>query len=99
MTDVNVLVGPLIAEEDPGTFFGPIEEGDFFFRIDGRKTMLDLLVELGFFTSKGQARKAGWSTKIPNGYTEYTIGKKKRRVCILNPDRLHDHYFMDGGGI
>lgn len=51
-------------------------------------TMLDILVSLGIFPSKGQAKKNGWEgekAKIPPGFSEHVIGKLKHRITILNP--------------
>lgn len=49
-------------------------------------TMLDALVEGGFFPSKGQARK-NWkeSIIIPDGYNEWVVGKYKRKLAIWCP--------------
>lgn len=38
-------------------------------------TMEDVLVSLGKFPSKGQARKAGWVGPIPDGFNVWQIGK------------------------
>ena len=49
-------------------------------------SIFDLLVELGAFISKGQARK-NWKgpSKIPDGWSEFIVGKLKRKLCIWNP--------------
>ena len=49
-------------------------------------TMVDLLVRIGAFPSKGQARK-NWkgSITIPDGFSEFFIGKKRRHLTIWNP--------------
>jgi hypothetical protein len=49
-------------------------------------TMFDLLVMLGSFPSKSQARK-NWKAggEIPIGWSEFFVGKKKRHLCIWNP--------------
>lgn len=44
-----------------------------------------LLVELGIFKSKSQARKASRDGPIPNGYTHEFKASKKRRLYIWNP--------------
>jgi hypothetical protein len=46
-------------------------------------TMIDMLVEFGFFPSKGQARK-NWKgpTEVEPGFHEFTIGKKNRALAI-----------------
>lgn len=53
----------LFRETDPVCL---LEDGD---------TMLDLLTKTRVFSSRGQARKAGWDKPIPDGYTELRLGK------------------------
>tara|TARA_B100000519_G_C13930239_1_gene291064 strand:- start:140 stop:397 length:258 start_codon:yes stop_codon:yes gene_type:complete len=38
----------------------------------------------GAFPSVSQARKNGWDRPIPFGFSEFTIGKSKRQIFILN---------------
>jgi hypothetical protein len=47
--------------------------------------MIDILVQCKIFASKGQAKKNGWANKseIPQGFSEFTVGKLKRRIAIL----------------
>lgn len=47
--------------------------------------MLDLLVTAGIFSSRTQARKAGWEPGWPPGWTDITVGKKRIRICVWNP--------------
>lgn len=53
--------------------------------INHRPSLVDILVEHGFFQSKSQARKAGHSAEPVSGWIDLTIGKKKRRICIWAP--------------
>lgn len=48
-------------------------------------TMIDLLVHVGLFPSKGQARK-NWKqeTEIPEGFSQFVVGKLKNKITILN---------------
>ena len=48
--------------------------------------MLDILITMGCFKSKSQARK-NWKGphNIPEGWSEFFIGKKRRHLCIFNP--------------
>lgn len=48
-------------------------------------TMLDVVMLLGVFESRGQAKKAGWSKPIPQGFSSFEIGKLRKGVWILNP--------------
>ena len=36
------------------------------------------------FPSVGIARKNGWNRPIPDGFSEFTVGKSKKKVWILN---------------
>jgi hypothetical protein len=54
---------------------------------EGEKDMFDLLVLIGAFSSKGQARK-NWNKTgvgIPSGWSDWWVGKLRRRLCIWNP--------------
>ena len=42
-----------------------------------------IMKEVGIFTSVGDARKNGWNKEIPEGFSYYTVGKKKHNVFIL----------------
>tara|TARA_Y100000310_G_C20593346_1_gene769240 strand:- start:1178 stop:1357 length:180 start_codon:yes stop_codon:yes gene_type:complete len=49
--------------------------------------IFDLLVNIGLFPSKSQARK-NWKREkeIPAGFSDFpNLGKKKLRMTILNP--------------
>lgn len=51
-------------------------------------TFPELLVELGLFQSKGQVKKDikwGKLSTIPDGFTQFEIGKMKTLLTILNP--------------
>jgi hypothetical protein len=65
----------------------PDEEVVFVFD-PGQKDMYDLLVILGMFKNKSQARKNWKKTgrDIPTGWTELTrLGKHRRELHIWNP--------------
>lgn len=46
--------------------------------------MEDILVLLGKFPSKGQARKAGWSGPIPDGFNVWQVGKDQFVTLKMN---------------
>lgn len=69
-------------DKDVDLFLGPIDEKDEFIRFDSDETMANLLVRWGKFPSLSQARKNGWDKPIPEGYSEWKIGKS--RFWILN---------------
>ena len=56
----------------------------------GTATMLDVVMLLEVFESRGQAKKAGWSKPIPEGFSSFEIGKLRKGVWILNPKEVPD---------
>jgi hypothetical protein len=71
------------------SLFGPLEwdESIIMLSPEDKRDVLDLLVEMGVFPSKGQARK-NWkgSVTIPSGFSDFAgIGKMRRRLTIWNP--------------
>jgi hypothetical protein len=46
--------------------------------------MCHLMHFAGLFPSVSAARKNGWNTPIPAGFSEFTVGKSKKKVFILN---------------
>lgn len=64
-------------------FFPEDEEVQVLSNVD----MFDLLVMLGSFENRSQARKNWKQTdkNIPLGFSSFTIGKLKRELTILNP--------------
>lgn len=81
MNELNVLIGNW-EESDIDLFFGPVTVPDRFVLCKD-SSMAKLLADLGLFSSIGQAKKAGWSIPIPEGFSEWEIGKKRTRITIL----------------
>lgn len=53
--------------------------------IEPHWTMANIAVEMGLFSSLGQAKKNGWGDPIPEGFTEKrNIGKMKKALFIHN---------------
>ena len=46
--------------------------------------MAHIMHVAGIFPSVGQARKNGWDKPISPGFSEFTVGKRKLGVFILN---------------
>ena len=46
--------------------------------------MCHLMHFAGFFPSVTSARKNGWDKPIPAGFSEFIVGKRKKKVVILN---------------
>lgn len=62
--------------DDIANFITPAENEPLTF-IDDDSTMEDLLVLLGKFSSKSQARKNGWTGPVPNGFNVWQVGKEQ----------------------
>lgn len=96
MDFLNVIVdNGNVRESDEIALFGPIKhecKGCWYCReedvlwVDTSVTIFDLLIRLGAFKSKSQARK-NWKhgNNIPPGWSEFKIGKIRRHLCIWNP--------------
>lgn len=84
-TDEEFLFGPhKHTEECMGCIF--CQPQDVIWAEPKQTDMFDLLVRLGAFKSKSQARKNWQHGKdIPNGWSEFFVGKKKRHLSIWNP--------------
>jgi hypothetical protein len=83
MNFLNVIVdNGNVWESDKEILFGDEE----VLVISPDVSIFDLLITLGSFTSKSQARK-NWKhgREIPLGWSEFWIGKVKRQLCIWNP--------------
>jgi len=50
--------------------------------------MCHLMHFAGIFPSVSAARKNGWNKPIPNGFSEFTVGKGKKKVFILNEIKM-----------
>ena len=84
MNFLNIIIqNSNIQEGDQGALF-PKEEDVAWGTTT--TTIWELLVNLGCFQSKSQARK-NWKgpASIPPGWSEFFIGKKQRHLCIWNP--------------
>lgn len=86
-TEYNILMGEY-ADYDKELFFGPVEDQVFTEFPNLYCSLAHLFTQLGLFSSNSQARKAGWGKEVPQGYSEYTIGKLRTKIYILNPDVL-----------
>lgn len=53
--------------------------------VDDNATMEDVVVLLGKFPSKGQARKNGWTGPIPWGFNVWQIGKEQFVTLNMDP--------------
>ena len=54
------------------------------FHIEDNWIMAHIMHMAGVFPSVSIARKNGWNKPIPEGFSEFTVGKMKKKVWILN---------------
>lgn len=73
-----------IEEKDKDLFFGPLKNEDVFIEIQDNWTMANIVVYTENFTSLSQARKNGFNKEIPFGFTDIFVGKKRKRITILD---------------
>ena len=79
--EVNFL-HPNVSDRDIELFgFGGAKN---CFHIEDNWMMAHVMHVAGIFPSVGIARKNGWNKPIPEGFSEFTIGKNKKKVWILN---------------
>jgi len=71
-----------MTKEDLNLFFSPIEPMDTFITIQDDWTMADIMVQVGVFQSKTQAKKNGWDKPIPKRFSDMRVTKRKIRVTI-----------------
>lgn len=86
--DVCIIVDNGNAKQSDAHLFFADNKGNKpkIFWVPRETDMLDLLVQTGIFTSKGEAKRNGWKDKrnIPEGFSETTVGKLKHCLTILN---------------
>ena len=84
---LNVIIrSDRVKLEDRVNLF-PNEEVVFVFDPED-KDMFDLLIILGVFKSRGQARQNWKKTgrEIPTGWSQFTgLGRFRKELCIWNP--------------
>ncbi len=70
-------------EKDKELFFSPVTDDDKFIQIEDHMSMAHLIFIAGIFPSVSQARNNGWNKPIPEGFSDFRVGKNKVRVTIL----------------
>ena len=81
LNEVNFL-HPKISDKDI-EFFG-FTDAPNCFHIEDNWIMAHVMHVAGIFPSVGIARKNGWNKPIPEGFSEFTVGKTKKKIWILN---------------
>ena len=84
--DVDFVVNGT-SEKDINLFLGPIDEDQDteFFDNDEKLVLAHFMAKAEIFPSVSQARKNGWDKKVPRGFSQFIVGKKKSMITILNP--------------
>ena len=88
MIDEISFVHPNVSKKDRELFgFNEGDEHTIGHAVNsttGDWMMCHLMHFAGIFPSVGIARKNGWNKPIPEGFSEFTVGKRKKKVWILN---------------
>ena len=79
LNEVNFL-SPKVSDKDRDSF-GFDDEN---IMIEDHWLLAHVMHRAGVFPSVGIARKQGWNKPIPDGFSEFTVGKAKKKVWILN---------------
>ena len=77
--EINFL-SPKVNDKDRDSF-GFDDEN---IMIEDHWIMAHVMHAAGVFPSVGIARKNGWNKPIPEGFSEFTVGKTKKKIWILN---------------
>src|SRR5690349_13095551 len=84
----NIACGPHVSSDDYETLFCGWDEKpedlELNYLENPPTTIAPLLVELGIFQSRGEARKNGWDKPFPTGWCEIRIGKLSKNVWKHN---------------
>ena len=86
---LNVIIDTGHVQDTDREHLFPDEEKVLVIRQDNPKvkTIFDLLLILGAFKSKSQARKNWKHGDIQPGWNEWFVGKKKRHLCTWAPSQ------------
>ncbi len=79
LNEVNFL-SPKVSDKDRDSF-GFDDEN---IMIEDHWIMAHVMHMAGIFPSVGIARKNGWNKPIPPNMSEFTVGKGKKKIWILN---------------
>ncbi len=76
------FIHPRVSDKDL-ELFGFMNEPNCF-HIEDNWMMAHVMHVAGVFPSVSIARKNGWNKPIPDGFSEFTVGRRKKKVWILN---------------
>ncbi len=83
LSNEKIFIHPKMSEKDMKSF-GFWEDKDSAWHIEDNWCMAHIMHLAGVFPSVGIARKNGWNKPIPEGFSEFTVGKSRKKVWILN---------------
>jgi len=82
---INILMGEWIPDDKCENFFGPLTGDDEWHEYPVDTTWPEIMVDLGLFPSRGQARKNGFLNVPPDaGWSmRENFGRYNYRICVL----------------
>ena len=81
--DHIVLIGNGVLETDIDLFFGPLEGTEQIHRFGETVKYPEVFASIGIFSSRSDASRNGWNKEIPDGFSDLTIGKKRKTIGFL----------------
>ena len=76
------FIAPHVSDADIELF--GFEDAPNCFNIEDNWLMAHVMHCANIFPSVSSARKQGWNKSIPGGFSEFTVGKNKTKIWILN---------------
>lgn len=62
-------------------------------------TMAHIMVRAGVFSSVGDAKRNGWNTQIPEGFSHHVVGKRRINISIVNVNSQIDDVMDEGSHV
>ena len=76
------FIAPHVSDADIDLF--GFNDAPNCFNIEDNWLMAHVMHCANIFPSVSSARKQGWNKPIPGGFSEFTVGKNKTKIWILN---------------
>lgn len=86
--DFNVVIGDFVTKIDLELIFS----GENVNKMPENTTFPALMRLCGAFKSNNDARRNGWDKEIPEGFSEWTVGKKRIRLTIFKKTKQEEDY-------
>jgi len=82
--DIN-FVKTGTSEADINLFLSPIEDDVIrVFKPFDKLVLAHFMYQANVFSSISEARRNGWDKPVPTGFSQYTVGKHRALITILN---------------